>query len=902
MSLFDDIVQRGFDELAKAKKRREQSQQDIMDGEFVELSDVPNLDEEDVIDTDGKFIEPDEPEVPVGQDEIPVPEEKKPEEPDTKPSEPDTRKDDVPKGRVDAVTLDLVFKDDVPDEEKAAMQMIAGMPESTLDEVTAKALTFMKYKNPLGMVDKPDELGIWASHLVLQQFHESYDKDGGTAWKVNELEHPLIGWSDVVEKSLKDGSYDSELVHAVDMEKFGLQGDAKGVVFPEERKPPERPDFVKGKKWNEKIYHKTKEGKDFVFLDGLRKTLSEEQSKELHDYLTEKELFEKGMSGTQPDNSKKPKDDENTKKDEQPDNEKKPEESHTEPDKQPEEPSSKGPNVISDDHDWADGYSDLFGGFRTMDDNGMISYEGILGKFSYDPRDFQLQVIQVEPDEFGNPATSYPVLKYVGSEVEGKNIKIPDGLEDASFMFDGNTELQSIPKMPSSLKIGFGMFKDCANLESGHAFTLPSKMTDAQFMFSGCTKMVVGPTVIPGNVKDATGMFANCKSLGNTPLIMHGVECCDSMFANCESLTKKPKLPQTVQYADYATYGCDGIDAVEKQAAKDATKKQEKKFEKAMDKKSFGQRLGSLLSACMQVHAMQKAGNNMFHAMFMTHQMRKAGAFTRDIAGGWAALYKADRSGFNQFMMMSSRNNAAKRQQADGNRKSNQSQAFADTNSDLKQSSKRDRTMYENGARAMSSHYFEKVAKHGYPAQKTNREAVVMDAKELESLMEARQETGTLNAKAKTYYAKKALEMVSNQSAYYKGAASQLKPENKLGMEGLSKVTDTNMKVLADKIQSLQSTYQFMNERQFKSVCQMMEQTSYGKTDAYKTFKESIAQDMKSRAQFSAMEQKDNLNAYRRRDYRQNHGIRVDEAEKRFGFMDNQSVHAQKSDETQFDA
>lgn len=902
MSLFDDIIQRGFNEMAKAKQRKEQREQDIVDGEFVELPD-----DELMVDEMAEIFEDSGIEEPIdGQDgtedelmdRVDSLEENAAGSPEASVEEVVQKDDSAMEKRPSISNEELVFGEDISEQEKAALRVIAAMPESTLDEVTAKALTYVNYKNP-NLNQPKDEMGIWASHLVLQQFHEGFDKDGGIAWRLNESEHPLAGWSDVVAQSLKDGSYDGNLVHKVDMEKFGLSDEKKAVLFldgvsksdekekkPEpERTAPEPPDFVKGKKWNEKLYGKG--DKKFIYLYGKKKFLSQEQQAQLNDYLTEKELFEKGM------NIYEEKSSDSEKPSEQPEEKKENLFEHM-------TDESAGPNIISDEKDWEDGYSDMYGGYRTMDDNGMVSYEGVLGKFQYDATQFQLQVIQVDADDFGNPATSYPVLKYIGPEVEGRYIQIPEGLEDGSFMFDGNENLQSMPKLPKSLKIGFGMFKDCKSLESAGALTLPPKMTDGQFMFSGCTKLLRGPAVIPGTLKDATGMFANCKSMGNTPKILPGVECCDSMFANCESLTKKPKIPQSVQYADYATYGCDGIDAAEKQAAKAATEKKEKRFEKQLDKKSFGDRLGSLLSACMQVHAMQKSGHNMFHAMFMTYQFRKAGAFTRDMAGGWAALYKADRSGFNQFMMMSTRNNAAERNKRQGERKGSEMQSFQHTNSDMKQSSKQDRQMYANGARAMAGNYFEKVAKHGYPAQKTNREAVVMDAKELESLMKTRDEAGNLNAKAKTYYAKKALELVSNQAAYYKGAQSALNPENQAAAKGLSKVSNTNMKVLADKIQSLQDTYQFMNERQFKSVCHMMEQTSYGKTDEYKAFKTAIMQDMKSRAQFSAAEQKESLNTYRRKDYTQTHGVRVEEAERRFGFTDSQSVHAQKTDDSQF--
>lgn len=927
MSRFDDIIQRVFDSLAKARRERDAKKEnsaDIIDGEFVELTDEPKEETPDELDD----FTNDEDEIVVddGLDsDEKIEESEEPEQVENVEEE-----SDVPPIRETFIPETLVFPEGMSDEEKSAVSCIAAMPETTLDEVTAKAVMWTAYQKNDNTAEIQDieGMGIWSSHIALQSLHTMFDGDNGEAWRKNEIENPLEGWSDIVIASETDGSYDASLIHSVDMKSFGLSDELNEVVrkgrdvrlgvpvdvIPDEVKEDdtpsvdkddvpspdkeaikddknieesvesEEPALVKGKRWNQKVYGK--EGNYSIYLYGKKKNITNEQAAELKDYLLSKEKAKV---------DEEVKIDESTKSD---DVEKPDESTHT---------SSIETEEV---HDWADGYSDLFGGYRTMNDNGMVAYDGVLGKFEYDPSEFQLQVVHVDPDEFGNSATSYPILKYIGNEVEGKNIKIPDGLEDASFMFENNTDLQTMPKLPSSLRVSFGMFKDCSNLESAHSMSLPSGLSDAQFMFSGCGNMTAGPAVIPGNVKDATGMFANCKNLGNTPIIMSGVECCDSMFANCESLRKKPKLPQSVKYADYATYGCKGIDAAEKQAAEKRVEKSQQNFNKSLDKKSFGAHLGSMFSACMQVHAMRKSGYNMLHAMFMTHAMRKSGAFTKDMAGGWAALYKTNRSNFNQFMMMTSRNNASKRNERDNSRKAEQNKAFEATQSESKQSSKQDRLMYANGARAMKGHYFEKIDKHGYPAQKTNQQAVQFDADELASLMKSRSDMGTLSAKAKTYYAKQAVELVSNQMAYYKGAAEAL---NEAGISdekvkastvaGLSKVTDTNMGILANTIQSMQADYQFMNERQFSTVCKMMEQTSYGKTPEYQAFKNSIETDMKQRAQYSSVEHSDILASRRRVDYTQTHNTRAKEAESRFGFSDSKSARQSKpSVDTEYEA
>lgn len=519
---------------------------------------------------------------------------------------------------------------------------------------------------------------------------------------------------------------------------------------------------------------------------------------------------------------------------------------------------------------WQDGWHEQFSGRRQMDEDGMVHYQGVLGKFAYDPSEFQLQVVRVDADEFGNPPTSFPILKYIGKEVDGANIHVPEGLVDGSFMFEGNHDLTSQPKLPSSLESGFGMFKDCKNMQLASS-VLPSKLQDGAFMYAGCTNLLRGPMVLPKSLKDSTAMFANDVNLSNTPKMVSGLEYADSMFVNCESLTKKPKFPSTTKVTDFATVGCTGIDDTERERAIKAQEKAAQKFERKQNKKSIGDHLGSALSMCMQVHALHKSGSNMFAAMYGAYMARKAGRFSRDMAGGWKVLYKYDKSNFSQMMMLTSQQNARKKRQRNMERVNENMEIFAATDGVRKMSSKGDRKMYENGARAMAGNYFEKVDKFGYMVSKKQLTAARMDCEELKNNMVLRENAGTLSAKAKTYYAKQTIELVSNQVAYFKGADAELSKrgsqvnDKNASMKGLAKVSVENMRELTQTVHELQNQYHFMNERQLQTMVSLMKDTPYGKSKEFQEFVNNMQTDMVGRYQSVQADRTTQSDIYRRK-------------------------------------
>lgn len=517
-----------------------------------------------------------------------------------------------------------------------------------------------------------------------------------------------------------------------------------------------------------------------------------------------------------------------------------------------------------------DGFHEQFSGTQRHGKNGMVHYDGVLGSFDYNPKEFQLQVVRVEADEFGNPPDYFPVLKYIGDEVDGKNIHIPEGLRDGSFMFEGNETLTSQPKLPSSLTCGVGMFKDCKCMMTA-SVTLPSGLEDASFMYAGCSHLCRGPVVLPPKLRDATAMFANDVNLGNTPKILPGLEYADSMFVNCETLKKKPKFPHSVKVADYAIVGCTGIDETEREKALKAQNKAMEKFEKKQNRKSMGDHLGRVFSMCMQVHALHKSGSNLFMAMWGAYMARKTGHFTRDMAGGWAALYGGNKSNFNQSMMYASRQNAKAREQKRQEKMEKNMEIFKATDGVRKTSSKGDRQMYENGQRAMAGHYFEKVHREGYVASRKQHEAARMDATELKDMMHLREEAGTLSSKTKSYYAKYAVELVSNQVAYYKGAYAEIQsPKSQVknkqaAMSGLETVSVQDMDLLLNTVRDLQKEHHFMNERQLQTMVSVVKETPYAKTKEFQSFVQDMQADMVGRFQSSQMKHENVSDVYRQK-------------------------------------
>lgn len=532
-------------------------------------------------------------------------------------------------------------------------------------------------------------------------------------------------------------------------------------------------------------------------------------------------------------------------------------------------------------------HDNRIGGKAVQSDDGLIHYEGTLGKFEFNPNEFELQCVHAPADAYGNPATTYPILKYIGDEVDGNRIKIPEGLTDMTCMFEGNANLQTMPEIPDTVEDGCCAFKDCTNLVAARPFSLTSKMKRASFMFSGCENMEHGPSMLPPRMKDATGMFVDCRSMTNTPVIVPGMECMDSTFANCESLTKKPVLPHTVKYADYATEGCTGIDNAEKKALADKNEKARAKFEKSLDKKGFTGHIGSVFSAAMQVHALHKSGYNMMMAVLVTNSLRKDGIFRNDMAGGFQALSRASKGATISTMLYhAARRQADDRAQRNAENKAQRLKEFDATSTKYKSASKNDMKMYRDGYNSATGKYFVKVTTDGYPAIGPNREAARMDA---DSFREAAM-SDSLSVNTKTAYAKKAVAVINQQMAYYAGSIDGIeeavksgemsKSDKNLSYEGLLNVTQENTMDLLNGISQLQQAHHFMNQRQVTAMYESLDKIDCIKSsDAYKDFKKTMDASVKETAVRENNHRTAQMNSHQRVDYQTKHGERVAAAE-----------------------
>lgn len=146
-------------------------------------------------------------------------------------------------------------------------------------------------------------------------------------------------------------------------------------------------------------------------------------------------------------------------------------------------------------------------------DNGKNHYEGVLGSFDYDPNQWAIGYKTVY-DSIGGESvdTQIPILRYIGSESDGTNIQIPEGVKSLDYTFEGNENLKWMPDIPDGVESMHGTFKDCESLtnERTDAWWNPTKW------FGGNAtgwKDRDGNTVLPDTVKDLSYCFENCQKL-----------------------------------------------------------------------------------------------------------------------------------------------------------------------------------------------------------------------------------------------------------------------------------------------------------------------------------------------------------------------------------------------------
>lgn len=166
-----------------------------------------------------------------------------------------------------------------------------------------------------------------------------------------------------------------------------------------------------------------------------------------------------------------------------------------------------------------------------------------LGSFDYDPDEFALGYKEVT--EKDGSVSKLPVLSYIGNntgmtELVGGyvlwgngDIKIPDGLKVADYMFANNENLKYAPKLPDSLTSMHCMFLNCKNMKepctgayampSEHVanfanwYAMPSKVEDMSSAFKGCSNFTTGfPDEMPETLVNLTDTWYGCDKIGKT--------------------------------------------------------------------------------------------------------------------------------------------------------------------------------------------------------------------------------------------------------------------------------------------------------------------------------------------------------------------------------------------------
>lgn len=539
------------------------------------------------------------------------------------------------------------------------------------------------------------------------------------------------------------------------------------------------------------------------------------------------------------------------------------------------ESNIKSEDATNDLHADKDGYSKELDGVQTIEEDGMIHYKGGLGDFRYNPDEFQIEQVMVEPDGYGNAGGPMPILKYIGKETDGNKIKIPDGISSLTLTF-ADTNITSAPKIPSSVESTSYMFSNCGQLKDAN-IKIPSKVRSTAAMFAGCNLLEHGPREIPGTVEDMSAMYVGCENLQNMPKLGKGIKCMDSSFANCVSLTQKPKIPSSVVVSDYVTSGCVGIhetevDRLSKKQNKE-TKRLEKKLESTKNGSFFGH-VGNTLGTILQVGVMTYAGHDVIEAAMVVHALHKAGQLEKGMTGVWGAIVQTTdnahpfiRSLYNSSVTEHRKANELASMDIKAIKESYMANLSASGN-DLNS------RMFKAGAKAAKNNRFVEVTSSGnvYAGTEVFRSSFSNGFDKLEQNIEKMQRSGKLDREHKSDVANSILEIVSAQASYYKGGKSAamgskgLQTQNDAGIEA---VNNTMMNSAMDKIINLQSKYNILSEHHIKEIQSAMASTSYANDKSFKTNFEKLNEISNSRSKSHI----DNFMNYSRanRDFRANH-------------------------------
>ena len=175
-------------------------------------------------------------------------------------------------------------------------------------------------------------------------------------------------------------------------------------------------------------------------------------------------------------------------------------------------------------------------------------YEGALGKFEYNSSDFELAYLF-------NFTGRKEYLKYRGREINGKNIHIPEGIKDISYMFQ-HCSLTTPPTIPFSVIIMNYTFKDCHSLKIGAV--MPYGVTKANGLYQNCRELRSCPPLVP-TLTHCAFMFDGCVRLQAPPVLSPNLEDMTCMFRNCRLMGQVPVIPESAMKTDGIFRGCDTL-------------------------------------------------------------------------------------------------------------------------------------------------------------------------------------------------------------------------------------------------------------------------------------------------------------------------------------------------------
>ena len=158
------------------------------------------------------------------------------------------------------------------------------------------------------------------------------------------------------------------------------------------------------------------------------------------------------------------------------------------------------------------------GGKITGKGGGKVKYEGDLGTFEYDSSEWALGTKTVT-DAASGVSTKIPILRYIdkdnswtpGDQVYGNNITVPDGLKSLDYSFDGNKDLETVPKIPDSVETAHAAFKGCTKIERAAKNAKTGEHSSAGEVAAGVGTSIGGAVVagaMAGSVVPGAGTLA----------------------------------------------------------------------------------------------------------------------------------------------------------------------------------------------------------------------------------------------------------------------------------------------------------------------------------------------------------------------------------------------------------